>query len=88
LLGHNFANFVALVQTYVGFLKCFGDVILFIPTAASDRGTTHGGEWLPRQPHSGGDGGAARDAGKKGCAERRVQRRLDCSHRQPDEGQP
>lgn len=55
-------------------------------TATPDRGAAHGGERLPRQPHTGGDGGAARDAGEEDGAERRVQRQLDCPHRQPAEG--
>lgn len=53
---------------------------LLIPTATPDGGAAHSGKRLPRQPHTGGDGGAAGDAGEEGGAERRVQRQLDRPH--------
>lgn len=59
---------------------------LLISAATPDRRAAHGGERLPRQPHAGGDGGAARDAGEKDGAERGVQRQLDRPNRQPAEG--
>lgn len=64
----------------------FKDFVLLISTATPDGGAAHGGERLPRQPHAGGDGGAAGDAGEEDGAERRAQRQLDRPHRQPAEG--
>ena len=53
--------------------------------ATLDRGAADGGERLPRQPHARSDGGPAGDAGEEDGPERRVQRQLDRSHRQPSE---
>ena len=65
------------------FLEAF---MFLISTATPDGGAAHGGERLPRQPHAGGDGGAAGDAGEEDGAERGVQRQLDRPHGQPAEG--
>ena len=48
-----------------------------VSAATPDGGAADGGERLPRQPHPGGDGGAAGDAGEEDRAPRGVQRRLD-----------
>lgn len=59
---------------------------VLIPLATFDGRATHGGERLPRQPHTRSDGGAAGNAGEEDGAERGVQRQLDRPHGQPDEG--